>query len=299
MNFINSVKKTIIKTYLFEYITARVHQRKRRKELYALSKDLIVKYQKRSAESNCEIANYIWVCWWQGIENMPTIVAECYERIKLFNPDKKVVLLTENNLDNYVLFPDYILSKYRSGRISKTHLSDILRVELLKKYGGIWIDATLFTTGPVPSQVYEFAVFSGRYKYDRHDLNVSKNRWTTYFWVSRKRENILFNFLSDFWKKYWYLYDTSMEYFLLDYAIELGYHYIPAIRHEIDNIPIDGCGENPWYLLRHLNDQYDEDCMSALIKANWMQKLSYKVKKQDNCNSYYNVLFGGDLDETK
>ena len=33
-----------------------------------------------------------------------------------------------------------------SGQITKTHLSDLLRLELLIRYGGTWIDATVFCT---------------------------------------------------------------------------------------------------------------------------------------------------------
>lgn len=80
--------------------------------------------------------NTIWVFWWQGEENMPTIVKACYNSIKKNRGLYKVILLDQKNFYNYVNIPTYILNKLESGKISITHFSDILRFNLLAKYGG-------------------------------------------------------------------------------------------------------------------------------------------------------------------
>ena len=56
--------------------------------------------------------------------------------------DREIVLITQDNLFNYVQFPDYILKKWEAGVITNTHFSDLLRLELLIKYGGTWSDET-------------------------------------------------------------------------------------------------------------------------------------------------------------
>ena len=47
---------------------------------------------------------------------------------------------------DYVTFTDEIINKFNSGKIDYTHMSDILRAELLYRYGGMWIDATYLVT---------------------------------------------------------------------------------------------------------------------------------------------------------
>lgn len=37
--------------------------------------------------------------------------------------------------------------------ISNTHLSDLLRLELLIRYGGLWIDSTTYMTGTIPAYI--------------------------------------------------------------------------------------------------------------------------------------------------
>jgi len=46
-----------------------------------------------------------------------------------------------------VELPGYIVEKWEKGRIPAAMFSDLLRVELLIKYGGTWIDSTVFCTG--------------------------------------------------------------------------------------------------------------------------------------------------------
>lgn len=292
------VKRIIIKTQLFNILTAYIHKRKRRKYLLNLVHDIIDKYQVFDIEyCNQAVSNYIWVCWFQGVDNMTPLIKECYTRICDFNKSKKVVLITDQNFYDYVKFPSYILEKYYSGIITKTHFSDLLRTELLKKYGGVWMDITLFTFSEVPNLFYTFPIFTGKFKHNYKDYNVSKNRWTSYFWVSRYPNNVLFLYMSDFWKKYWETHDQLIEYFLIDYAIELGYRNIKSIKKELDMVPRNVCGENMWLLLKKLSDKYDDLQLNELKQHNWMQKLSYKGedriinKASDYENTVYYKLF--------
>ena len=97
---------------------------------------------KEKSEKELASRKYIWTMWWQGTDKMPPIVNACYDRmLKLFSDD--LILITEDNYTEWVELPDYIIKKYNDGLISTTHLSDIIRVELLKRYGGAWVDATI------------------------------------------------------------------------------------------------------------------------------------------------------------
>lgn len=272
------IKQKIVATDTFQMVTARLHQRKMRHKLADEFSLVIEKY--RALENACtatsQPSSYIWLCWWQGREQMSPLVRECCDRIERFNPDKQVVLITEENMAQYVSFPSYILEKYQKGIITKTHLSDLLRAELLAQYGGVWMDATIYTFGPIPEKFFRKTLYTGRCEFNKKDYNVSRNRWTSYFWVSPYPGHIFFCYLRDFWHSYWKDHNTLIEYFLIDYVIDLGVHNIPVIKRELDSVDINGCGTDLWLLLRKLPEDYSPELMSDVRQSNWMQKLSYK-----------------------
>lgn len=295
----SNIKRQIVSSDIFQKVTARLHQHGRLHQLKGMYSEIIEKYQGQQPTLHIgeKCSNYIWLCWWQGEDLMTPLVRECCARIKRFNPNKQVIVITENNMEQYVTFPEYILEKYHKGIISKTHMSDLLRAELLARYGGAWMDATIYTFSSIPERCYEKTLYTGKCKYNKKDYNVSRNRWTTYFWVSPWPEHTLFRFISDFWQAYWKDHDTLTEYFLTDYVIDLGYRTIPFIRKELDAVDTGGCGENFWILLHKLRDDYSIDEMKNIQQKNWMQKLSYKgedrIQKQAAHpeKSFYKVLF--------
>ena len=83
------------------------------------------------------MSNKIWVFWWQGVENAPELVKKCVQSIKLYNKDKDVIIIDKNNINEYYNIPDYMLKKIELRTMTITHLSDILRFNLLKKYFGL------------------------------------------------------------------------------------------------------------------------------------------------------------------
>ena len=46
---------------------------------------------------------YVWVFWWQGEDQMPELVKKCYQSLKRQLYDKKIVLITKDNINDYSL----------------------------------------------------------------------------------------------------------------------------------------------------------------------------------------------------
>ena len=88
----------------------------------------------------------IFWSWLQGVENAPDLYKACLNSIKKNLIDYRIILITNENLDQFVTFPSYILKKYKSNEITKTQFSDLLRLELLIKYSGTWLDASVLLT---------------------------------------------------------------------------------------------------------------------------------------------------------
>ena len=91
-------------------------------------------YQKDDFEGKIPV----WVCWWQGADTAPELVKICIDSIQKHIPKEKAVLrlITLENCMEYVTFTDAIIKKFQEGKITLTHLSDILHAELLYRYGG-------------------------------------------------------------------------------------------------------------------------------------------------------------------
>jgi hypothetical protein len=94
----------------------------------------------------------IWQYWHQGInEHTPKIVINCLNSTKKYSNGYKIILLTRENMNDYIGLPDFVWEKLGTGRFDLTKLSNLVRLYLLSAYGGVWADATIYFTGPIES----------------------------------------------------------------------------------------------------------------------------------------------------
>ena len=81
----------------------------------------------------------IWWCWLQGIENAPPIVRACYNSLvhgEWFKANGyKVNVIDAENWKQYIELPEYIVKKWEKKQIPPALFSDLLRLELMIKYG--------------------------------------------------------------------------------------------------------------------------------------------------------------------
>jgi len=212
----------------------------------------------------------IWVCWWQGEENMPQIVKYCYQDILKHANGNIVILLTKENFHNHVTIPDYILRKVHEGKISLAHFSDILRICLLYEHGGLWLDATVFLTAPLEHIPYEF--YSLKCENDLWE-NINKKRWLIFFFYSSPH-SILTEFLRSIIFEYWKKHNFPICYYLTDYLIDVGYDTIPCIKTLIDNIPISNA--IPHFIQYNFNKKYDPDIYNRICSFTHFHKFNWK-----------------------
>jgi hypothetical protein len=95
----------------------------------------------------------IWMCWLQGVNHrsLHGLNKLCVNRwIEINKEDWNVNVLSSDSIKDYVPeFFEITLAK----KISLTKQSDILRILLLEKYGGVWVDASVYPTAPMSSFV--------------------------------------------------------------------------------------------------------------------------------------------------
>lgn len=108
------------------------------KEFKNVIKDLNERYQQDPISEKNET---IWQYW--DKDPKPKIVNLCMKSLSELCGYNRIVLNDENILNYFV--PSEIINQ-KKGYITKTHFSDILRVNLLYRYGGAWLDSTIFIT---------------------------------------------------------------------------------------------------------------------------------------------------------
>lgn len=253
--------------------------------------NIIEKYINKNYKIKLEKNNkIIWVFWWQGIENAPEIIKKCVNSLKNNNNDYKLNIISKENFNNYISLNDNIVKKFDFGKIGLAHFSDILRVNLLSKYGGIWADSTIFLTKGFDENILDYDFYS--IKSNKNDINnVSEYRWTTYF-LSSKKDNELMNFLIDLFNAYYKDNDYIIDYFMTDYFIDIAYNNIDYIKKMIDDIPINNIYSEK--LLANINNKFDEEIYKKITNSTYIHKLSYKIHISKDKDTFYNKIIEGE-----
>lgn len=101
----------------------------------------------------------IWLFWYQGLENAPDVVKAAIKSWKHYHDNSKwnIIILDKWNMRYFVNFNDMHISSSTLNTISTNDLillSDLIRVYLLYKYGGVWIDATVLCHRSLDTWLY-------------------------------------------------------------------------------------------------------------------------------------------------
>lgn len=240
-----------------------------------------IDYEKAAANGT-ENEN-VWICWFQGIENAPPIVQACVKSVYKFMPDKKIHIITSENMDEFVQFPDYITEKWRKGKITNTHLSDILRTELLIRYGGLWIDATTYLTGEIPSYVYSQDLFLFNYFAAFSDITIKYNSWFIYAQQDNRALKCVRDLLYAYWKKENKLKEYFLWHLFVTMTAEKYTEDFEKINYILDDVPL--------HLGRNMFKKFDGEYWETLKRMTSVHKLTYKREiPEDVSDSYYGKI---------
>ena len=242
-------------------------------------------------ESNTIYSNVIWICWLQGIENAPNLVKRCIESVRKHHPEKEIIIINSENIRQYVNFPDHIWKKYDKGYIWHAHFSDLLRLALLTTHGGIWMDATVFFSAPIPKHILNSQLFCFKSSY----LSKSALKLSNWFIVSEANNYILLKtqeMLYEFWRKenfvrHYFIFHATLSYIIAhDEKAKQLWAEIPYF-----------CNDSPHVLQYELFANYAEERYKEICAFSSIHKLTYKFKNfQDSSqDSYLRRLLEGVL----
>ena len=231
----------------------------------------------------------VWVSWMQGYDKAPDIVKKCIDSIKA-STKHPVYIVTSENLNEYADIPDYISEKYASGIITNAQFSDILRMSLLSKHGGIWIDATVFAPKKLPESIFEGEFYTCKRK-QRECAYVSQYRWTSFINGGQKGcvvQQAMNRLFSEYWRKKDYLID----YLLVDYFMCLVYENIPKAKKLIDELDYNNSKVDD--LQEIMNLKFDKNTYDDIISAQdtYFYKLSWRMDFAEKTSDGEQTFFG-------
>lgn len=230
-------------------------------------------------------SNKVWICWMQGLENAPKLVQRCVASIQKNLPDRDIVLITEKNYSQYVEFPEHIMNKFAKGIISPTHFSDLLRLELLTRYGGTWIDSTVYCTSPdIPSYMLDsnLFVFQGLKPIDGHVMQISN------WFITSETHNELLELTKYLLYKYWGKYDYVKDYFIFHLMFQLAIETYPEKWKEV----FPASNTLPHILLLNLFEDFNQTWWDNLLLTTPFHKLTYKFDESETMKdgTYYKKI---------
>jgi len=232
--------------------------------------------QYRQSIHNMHKSNKVWVYWSTGMEKTaPDIVKKCYASLKKNLSNRDIILLSKDNYKDYVDVPEYIVEKYDRGIIKHVHFADLLRIELLAKWGGTWIDSTVFCmSDKIPSYMLdsEFFVFQNlKPGLDGHAIRMSS------WFITAYSNHKLILAQQALIRSYWQRYDQTIDYFFFHHFMSLVSEFYADDWKKIVQFP----NSLPHVLLLMLFEKYDNIKWNALVEGCPFQKLSYKLNNSD------------------
>ena len=232
-----------------------------------------------------EASNIVWICWLQGIENAPDLVKACINSVYLNLKQNDIRLISESNLRDYISFPEYIEQKYRDGIIGKAHYSDLIRTELLCKYGGLWLDATvLCTSGEIPKTISDSELFVYQtLNLDRSDfLPILGSNWL----IKANKNNPIMMLTRELLFRYWKDENQTADYFIFHILFSMAAN---KYKEDWEKIPVFS-NQPPHVLQFEFDKEYSADRWIDILSMSKFHKLNHHINYDRSSNSFYNYV---------
>lgn len=229
---------------------------------------------------NGKYSNKVWWCWFQGEENAPLLNRVCLQSLKEKLKDREIVVITLDNYKDYVDIPDYIIEKFNKKKITYTHFSDILRIELLTKYGGTWIDSSVYCTS-YNKDFFDKPLFAFS-NFMKADSSIVCSSW----FITSEMENPILLTVRDLLHKYWKDNNKLIHYYLVHFFITMATSKYPKLWKDVpkfSNIP-------PHILQFELLDKFDEKRYDQIKKMSDFHKLNQKLDFSNSKGTFYEKI---------
>lgn len=200
----------------------------------------------------------------------------------------EIKIIDAENWKVFVELPDYIEMKWKKKQIPPALFSDLLRLELLIKYGGTWIDSTVLCTGNVNENhndnYLKADLFLFQYTPEGATMDVSISNW----FISAHSNNEVLMTLRDMLFAYWKDYNCTLDYYIFHLFFAMVAKEYPE---EIAAMPY-GYSMRSLTLLHHWDETFDQKKWDKLLSRVSFHKLAFRVDQntKGNNNNFYNYI---------
>lgn len=259
----------------------------RKKAIHVLDKKIGYVFERKTwtyfPKETQKFEKNIFFFWAQGKEYLPEIPKYSFSSIKRLYPDYNIIFIDLENFSQYIELPESIVEKFKAQKISIQTFSDILRLNLLFKYGGVWCDATviMFDTFPFEEYVEKYGFWS-----INNNTKEKNNIWGkvfpvtfTTFIMATYKENHTVEACVELYNEYYSKYDCCIDYFMTDYFLIMTME-----RHFDDNMlfKIPNPGNDPFYVARCIRQEKAislDETKKCPQKFNWRESNPEYYKK--------------------
>jgi hypothetical protein len=207
----------------------------------------------------------VFFYWAQGVDHAPPVVQLCRDALLQHDAGDQVLLLDRAAAADLVSLPGWL--ERRVDR--EAHRSDILRLELLWRYGGIWLDATCLTRESLIARLPDL-IGSGFFAFA-----VRPTRYANWFLASRPGDPLV-GLLLEAHLLYWEQHRTAVDYYVSHALFEALVVADPAFRAAWEASP-RLAADAPHALQRRLADRYDAAGFQDLLEGCFVHKLTHKL----------------------
>lgn len=238
----------------------------------------------------------IWQYWGQGFDDkLPPMVQLCFTSIDQHKGDYQVIRLCDQTIAEYLDLREFVWEKRQNPEFKHAFFADLLRLALLKAYGGIWADATILLTAPINNEIAKQDFFM----FGRNPIAADKEFWQNFnadyfgwhdnhyvnilnsFIVAKKDSEIL-NHCLQIMLNFWHTQNHIPHYFFF----QIMYDVLTKEFMQNQQLSIDDT--LPHQLISIINDPFDADKYRQITENINIHKMTYIANVRPG--SYYEYL---------
>jgi len=177
------------------------------------------------------VPKIIWTLWLQGWDRAPQIVSSCLRTWRKHNVGWDIRALSLPDIV-HVLNGDPLISLATSKDLRPEAFSDAVRIALLRRYGGVWIDSTCYCLKPLDEWLHDrlpigFFAFA----------NPRPDRMLSSWFLAAVENNYIVEKWYDLTFEYWSTRSVRDHYFWFHELFAVGYGASPQFRAIWDGTP--------------------------------------------------------------
>jgi hypothetical protein len=196
---------------------------------------LFLVFRSSKSEFKSEIpGKTVWLLWLQGWDSAPKLIQQVRESWEKYNPEWNIELVDSKNLKTYIDV------SYLDDVPTDAAKSDVIRLHLLAKHGGVWADSTMICMASLDNWIYDAVRPVGFWMWHGRDECTGPASW---FIISQVQSSIIQK-----WKKacddYWSKNSRAEPYHWMDVLFKDLLDNDSEFKSEWDKVPYLCC-EDP------------------------------------------------------